>query len=75
MAASLTTPEAYESRAKRVPRGRLSVPEDVMRAVLFLASDLSGMVCGQVIAVDGGTLLGWTDTETYFRRRGVDIAH
>jgi NAD(P)-dependent dehydrogenase (short-subunit alcohol dehydrogenase family) len=64
----------YERRAKGVPRGRLTVAEDVMRLVLFLVSDLAEMVCGQAIDVDGGITLGWTDTDTYFKRRGITFA-
>lgn len=36
------------------PLGRLGQPEDVARVVLFLGSDLSRHVNGQVIRVDGG---------------------
>jgi 3-oxoacyl-[acyl-carrier protein] reductase len=34
--------------------GRLGQPADVANTVLYLASDLSGYVTGQVIGVDGG---------------------
>jgi acetoacetyl-CoA reductase/3-oxoacyl-[acyl-carrier protein] reductase len=37
--------------------GRLGEPEDVARVVLFLCSDLSRYVTGQVIRVDGGQLM------------------
>jgi 2-dehydro-3-deoxy-D-gluconate 5-dehydrogenase len=39
-----------------IPRGRWNQPEDLVGAVLFLASDLSDMVVGHVLMVDGG----WT---------------
>ncbi len=37
-----------------VPLGRLSKPEEVAAAVLFLASDWSANTTGQIIVVDGG---------------------
>lgn len=33
---------------------RLGTPEDIARAVLFLASDWAGFVTGQILSVDGG---------------------
>lgn len=39
-----------------IPRGRWNQPEDLVGAVLFLASDLADMVVGHVLMVDGG----WT---------------
>ncbi|MGW5861185.1 SDR family oxidoreductase [Streptomyces sp. NPDC055239] len=37
-----------------IPMGRMAVPEDVARACLFLAGDLSGYVNGADLAVHGG---------------------
>lgn len=39
-----------------IPRGRWNQPEDLVGAVLFLASNLADMVVGHVLMVDGG----WT---------------
>jgi 2-dehydro-3-deoxy-D-gluconate 5-dehydrogenase len=39
-----------------IPRGRWNQPEDLVGAVLFLASPLSDMIVGHVLMVDGG----WT---------------
>jgi NAD(P)-dependent dehydrogenase (short-subunit alcohol dehydrogenase family) len=39
-----------------IPRGRWNQPEDLVGAVLFLASDFADMVVGHVLMVDGG----WT---------------
>lgn len=38
-----------------VPVGRMGVPEDQARVLLFLASDLSAFVTGHTIPTDGGT--------------------
>ncbi|MEO0235157.1 MAG: glucose 1-dehydrogenase [candidate division WOR-3 bacterium] len=38
----------------QIPLGRIGVPEDVVGAVLFFASDLSDYITGQVLLVDGG---------------------
>jgi 2-hydroxycyclohexanecarboxyl-CoA dehydrogenase len=38
-----------------VPVGRMGLPEDQARVILFLASDLSGFVTGHIIPTDGGT--------------------
>ena len=38
--------------------GRLARPDDVAGAVLFLSSDLSRHITGQVLRVDGGQLIG-----------------
>lgn len=40
-----------------VPLGRMGVPQDVARAVCFLASDLSAYMTAQTIGVDGGNVL------------------
>ncbi len=41
----------------RTPLGRLCDPDDVGRAVVFLASDLAGFVTGALLPVDGGILV------------------
>ena len=41
-----------------VPAGRIGVPEDIAKAVLFLSSSLADFVNGQCITVDGGLLTG-----------------
>lgn len=37
-----------------IPLGRFGSAEDIANATLFLASDLSGYITGQVLSVDGG---------------------
>jgi len=47
----------YAERAmRRVPVGRMGTPDELIGAVLYLASDASAMVTGHILAVDGGTL-------------------
>ncbi len=43
--------------AKGIPLGRLGVADDVAKACLFLASDLSSYITGAVIDVNGGMLI------------------
>lgn len=45
------------SRLERVGFGRLAEPVEIANACLFLASDLSEYITGQVIGVDGATVL------------------
>lgn len=40
------------------PLGRLATPDDIARAVLFLASDEAAFITGQALAVDGGFTVG-----------------
>lgn len=41
---------------ERIPSGRTGIPEDLHGAAIFLASNASDYVTGQVIAIDGGWL-------------------
>jgi len=43
---------------KMIPMRRLGTPEDIAKVAVFLASDESGYLTGQVITVDGGLSLG-----------------
>jgi NAD(P)-dependent dehydrogenase (short-subunit alcohol dehydrogenase family) len=48
-------PADREERRRTIPLGRLGVPEDYIGAALFLASEASDFVTGQVLFVDGGS--------------------
>jgi 3-oxoacyl-[acyl-carrier protein] reductase len=56
MARSLTD-EKFQERIDSIKMNRIGTPEEVANVALFLASDLSSYVTGQVIGVDGGMLI------------------
>lgn len=47
-------PELLEEYISRIPLKRLGLPEDVARAVLFLASDAASYITGACLHVNGG---------------------
>lgn len=47
-------PEIRSAIEAATPLRRLGLPDDIAAAVLYLASDASSYVTGQIIAVDGG---------------------
>jgi 3-oxoacyl-[acyl-carrier protein] reductase len=51
------TEDQKNAMKKLIPLGRLGMPEDVAKVVLFLASELADYVTGQVIPVDGGMVM------------------
>jgi NAD(P)-dependent dehydrogenase (short-subunit alcohol dehydrogenase family) len=51
-------PEVEKKFLDTIPVGRAGRPEDIARAALFLASDESSFVTGEIIVVDGGGMLG-----------------
>jgi len=50
----LSKPEVYSKMTAEIPQARLGVPEDLLGAMVLLASDASDFITGQIIYVDGG---------------------
>jgi 3-oxoacyl-[acyl-carrier protein] reductase len=48
------TPEARARITAGIPLGRMSTPEDVAQAALYLASDAAAFITGVELPVDGG---------------------
>ncbi len=46
--------EAFTSMAATAPLGRVGLPADIARAVVFLASDEAGWITGETLAAAGG---------------------
>jgi 3-oxoacyl-[acyl-carrier protein] reductase len=60
IASDMTDAVSDEAKAKmteHIPLKRIGQPADVAEAVLFLASDGSAYITGQVLAVDGGMFI------------------
>ena len=51
------TPQAYADLMTLVPYKRIGEPDDIARAVVWLASDASDYVTGATLFVDGGMTL------------------
>lgn len=54
----LADPAVLRAAQKRIPLGRVGEPSDIATVALFLACDMSGLMTGQTLAVDGGWSIG-----------------
>ncbi len=55
--ATVLPEEKYNERLDSIKMGRIGEPEEVAGTVLFLCSELSTYVTGQIIGVDGGMVI------------------
>lgn len=51
------TDDVFKERMDSIEMKRIGTPEDIANTALFLASDLSNYITGQIIGVDGGMLI------------------
>lgn len=51
-------PDMYDQMERQIPLGRLAEPEEQANVALFLCSELSSDITGELIEVDGGYLAG-----------------
>jgi 3-oxoacyl-[acyl-carrier protein] reductase len=49
--------EKFAQKINDIPFGRLATPEEVAKLCLFLASDNSSYITGQIIGIDGGAII------------------
>ncbi|TWS25139.1 SDR family oxidoreductase [Tsukamurella sputi] len=52
------TDELHDTRVAQIPAGRPGTPDEVAAAVSYLAAPDAGWTTGQILQVNGGTLLG-----------------
>ena len=52
------TAERKAALGKTVPLGRIGAPEEIARAAVFLASEESSFITGQILTADGGKTAG-----------------
>ena len=55
-----STDDDLRKGGKRIPWGRMGLPEDIAKAAAYLASDDADYVTGAMLRVDGGFVLGLT---------------
>jgi glucose 1-dehydrogenase len=51
------TEDEIAAAGRAIPWGRVGTPDDMARAVLYLASELSAYVTGETVFVTGGAFM------------------
>ena len=54
---ALANPVARREIERAIPIGRVATPEDIAGPVLFLVSDLARHVQGEILNVNGGSVM------------------
>jgi 3-oxoacyl-[acyl-carrier protein] reductase len=49
--------DKFQQKINDIPFGRLAEPEDIANAYLYLASDDSSYMTGQILGIDGGAII------------------
>ena len=56
-ASVLRTKEGFKSATRAIPLGRPGTAEEIAGPILFMASELSNFINGEVLNVNGGSVL------------------
>ena len=56
-AESLSNPDEWKQIVSQIPMGRVATAEEIAGPILFLASDLAGFITGEILNVNGGSVL------------------
>ena len=57
MVTDVLSDEEVAEVERTIPRGRMALPEEIAGPVLFLASDLAAHITGEILNVNGGSVL------------------
>jgi 3-oxoacyl-[acyl-carrier protein] reductase len=57
MVADVLDAEGRERIAKAIPIGRVATPRDIAGPIVFLCSDLARHITGEILNVNGGSVL------------------